>query len=159
MIRTVPEADPEEQLRLYADALAAAVDAAIPGWVVRSVERIMTAWSGAVPDQVRSAASEVGLRARADVGPTIRALLQSDVDAQQTTPLAVLRGAVRYPTAVLQAVGVPPVERDEFARAAFPDDLYDLSPASLADIDPSLAEPGLAWGAAKAFVHKRRHSR
>jgi hypothetical protein len=39
----------------------------------------------------------------------------------------------------------------------FPDDDYGLTPASFADIDPALAEPGLAWGAAKAWVHRRRH--
>ena len=26
------------------------------------------------------------------------------------------------------------------------------------EIDPALSEPGLAWGAAKAFEHKRRHA-
>jgi hypothetical protein len=49
------------------------------------------------------------------------------------------------------------VERDPFAERAFPDDLYDLSPASFADVDPELAEVAITWGAAKAFVHKRRH--
>ena len=34
----------------------------------------------------------------------------------------------------------------------FPDDDYDLSPATFADIDESLHEPGLVWGAAKAHV-------
>lgn len=153
------EGDPEAQLLAYAQDLADGIDAAIPGWVVRSVERIMTAWSGSVPEEVRSAAGQVGERARADLSPAVRRLLEADVDAQSTTPLALLRGAVRYPTAVLQAAGVPPVERDDFTRTAFPDDPYDLSPASLAEVDPSLAEPGLAWGAAKAFVHKRRHRR
>lgn len=148
---------PERQLQVYAEILADRIDDAIPGWVVRSVERIMTAWSGSMPDDVRSAAGEVGEQARAEVSPAVRRLLQADVDAQQTTPLALLRSAIRYPTAVLHAVGVPAVERDEFARRAFPDDVYDLAPASFADVDPSLAEPGLAWGAAKAFVHKRRH--
>ena len=39
----------------------------------------------------------------------------------------------------------------------FPDDDYDLSPATFADVDPRLTEPGLAWGAAKAFTHLQRH--
>jgi putative CocE/NonD family hydrolase len=39
---------------------------------------------------------------------------------------------------------------------SFPDDAYDLGPASFADIDPSLHEPGLMWGAAKAHVHLAR---
>ena len=38
-------------------------------------------------------------------------------------------------------------------RRNFPDDVYDLSPATFADVDPALHEPGLVWGAAKAHVH------
>jgi hypothetical protein len=89
----------------------------------------------------------------------VRALLERDVDEQATTPLSLLRGAVRYPTAVLRRSGIPPVERDEVQAQLFPDDLYDLTPASFADVDPALADPGLAWGAAKAFAHIQRHGR
>jgi hypothetical protein len=64
---------------------------------------------------------------------------------------------VTYPTGVLAAAGVPPAERDDFATRSFPDDAYDLTPASWVDVDPALEEPGLAWGAAKAFAHRRRH--
>jgi hypothetical protein len=49
------------------------------------------------------------------------------------------------------------VEREAFAEASFPDDTYDLTPATFADVDPALVEPAIQWGAAKAFVHKRRH--
>jgi hypothetical protein len=98
--------------------------------------------------------------AREDVGAQVRALLTTDIDEQTTTPLAIVRGAgVRYPTGVLRGAGVPPVERDSFVERAFPDDLYDLAPASFADLDPALQEKGLEWGAAKAFEHKRRHQR
>ncbi|HEY3809796.1 MAG TPA: hypothetical protein VGL49_00065, partial [Acidimicrobiales bacterium] len=80
-----------------------------------------------------------------------------DIDAQRTTPLALLRHAVRVPTEVLRDAGMAPVARDRFAREAFPDDDFDLSPASWADIDPALTELGITWGAAKAFEHRRRH--
>jgi len=70
-----------------------------------------------------------------------------------------LRAAVRYPTAVLRAAGVPPVARDDQQVHLFPDDDYDLAPANFADVDPALAEPGLVWGAAKAYVHLQRHKR
>jgi hypothetical protein len=144
----------------HATALADAVDAALPGWVERSVARVVRAWTGASPDPgLIQAAREAGVRARADVGAEVRALVGTDVDAQRTTPLALLRAAVRYPTSVLRAAGVPPVERDEFQARAFPDDPYDLTPAAFADVDPRLAEPGMAWGAAKAFVHLQRHAR
>jgi hypothetical protein len=92
------------------------------------------------------------------VAAILRTLLETDIDAQATTPLSVLRHAVRYPTEVLRAAGVPPVRRDAFAESSFPDDDYDLAPASLADVDPDLVELGLAWGAAKAMAHRRRHA-
>ena len=59
---------------------------------------------------------------------------------------------MRYPTEVLRRAGVPPVARDEFAVHAFPDDDYGLTPAAFVDIDPSLQDPGVRWGAAKAHV-------
>ena len=142
----------------HARALADAVEVALPGWVEGSVARIMAAWSGWPPDaDVLEAAREAGRRAGAEVGAEIRALLAADIDDQWTTPLSLLRAAVRFPTAVLRDAGVPPVERDPFRERLEPGDLYDLSPASFADVDPALAEPGMVWGAAKALAHRRRH--
>lgn len=140
----------------YAKALADAADAALPRWVVRSVEARLVAWAGAADPQVLARAAEAGERARADVGGRLREVLAVDVDEQRTSPLAVLRSAVRFPTDVLRGAGVPPVPRDGFAVRAFPDDVYDLTPASWADVDPSLLEPGLVWGAWKAKVHLER---
>jgi hypothetical protein len=50
------------------------------------------------------------------------------------------------------------VERDEFSRRSFPDDMFGLAPATWADVDPSLVEPGLEWGAWKAatIIGRRR---
>jgi hypothetical protein len=103
-----------------------------------------------------SAAAGAGRRAQTEVAAGLKALLQTDIDAQTTTPLSLLRQAVRYPTEVLRAAGVPPVRRDAFAEARFPEDDYDLAPATLADVAPGLVELGLAWGAAKAMAHQRR---
>jgi hypothetical protein len=116
----------------------------------------MRAWAGQVPIEVERAAEQAARQAQRETGAAIRALLKADIAEQRTTPLALLRQAVRYPTEVLRKAGVPPVERDHFARHAFPDDDYDLSPATWADIDPGLTELGITWGAAKAFEHKRR---
>jgi hypothetical protein len=142
----------------YSEALAEAVDAALPGWVERQVVRLVTAWHGEVAADVLAQARRAGEQARADVGAELRALLAVDVDVQRTNPLAVLRGAVRYPTAVLADAGVPAVERDEFAERAFPHDVYGLSPATWRDVDESLHEPGLVWGAwkAKTVLARRR---
>jgi hypothetical protein len=141
----------------HATALADEIDAALPGWVVRSVTRLVTLWAGAVTPEVASAAQSAGQRARSEVMPAVRALLAADIDQQATTPLAILRTAVRYPAEVLAAAGVPPVVRDAFSERAFPDDVYDLTPATFADVGPGLAEAGIVWGAAKAYQHKERH--
>ena len=140
-----------------AAALADAADGALPGWVERSVERLLVAWYDRADPAVMEEARAAGLAAVADVGARVRALLEADIDDQRSGPLAVLRTAVAYPTAVLRTAGVPPVARDAFAEEHFPDDIYDLTPATFADVDPSLHEPGLAWGAAKAWAHRRRH--
>jgi hypothetical protein len=148
-----------EALARYAAALAEGIEVALPGWVVGSVERIVVAYRGQVDPDVRRAAEAAGFEAAAEVGPRVRALLLTDIDEQRTSPLALVRGAVRFPTAVLEQAGVPEVERDPFTVRQFPDDPYDLTPASFADLDPALHEPGLTWGAAKAHVHLARRRR
>jgi hypothetical protein len=142
-----------------AEALASAVDIAVGPWLERGVTRIMSAYRGEVPPAVRDAARVAGETARTEVGVTLRRLLERDVDEQWTNPLSILRAAVRYPTAVLHEAGVPPVRRDAFREQAFPDDVYDLSPANWRDVDESLHEPGLIWGAwkAKTVLDRRRH--
>lgn len=138
----------------HATALADAIIVALPGWVERCVASRLPA-----PDPAAmAAAAEAGRRAAAEVGDGVRALLSLDIDDQRTTPLSVLRAAVRYPTEVLLAAGVPPVDRDPIQARLLPDDPYDLNPARFADVDPALAEPGMVWGAAKALAHRRRHA-
>lgn len=145
--------DVEEQARALADA----IEAALPGWVERSVESRLVAHRGATDPATMAAARRAGEHARSEVGAEVRALLESDVDAQAETPLSILREAVRYPAEVLRGAGVPALARDDFSTSRFPDDHYDLTPASLAELDPGLLDAGIAWGAAKAWVHKRRH--
>jgi hypothetical protein len=146
-----------ERMEEHAQALFDGIESAVPGWVERCVERRLLDYSGATDEEVMSAAAGAGRRAQTEVASSLRALLETDIDAQATTPLSLLRQAVRYPTEVLRVAGIPPVRRDSFAESSFPDDDYDLAPASLADVDPDLVELGLAWGAAKAMAHRRRH--
>ena len=141
----------------YGRDLADAIDAAIPAWVERSVDARYRASLGPPPADVLAAARAAGEAARADIGPRARALLSADIDDQWTTPLALVRQAVPYATRVLEAAGVPPVPRDRFESERFPDDLYNLTPATFADVGPDVAEPGIAWGAAKAWAHRQRH--
>lgn len=133
----------------HAAALAEAICAALPRWVELSVTRLAP--------ELREQAVLAAEDAVADLAPRIRALLTADIDDQPTTPLALVREAVRYPAGVLAAANIAPVPRDAFERERFPDDAYGLTPATWSDVDPALQELGIAWSAAKAFEHKRRH--
>ncbi len=140
------------------DALATAIDAALERWVRRVVRERCDAAGVPIDGAADAAISDAAARCRSEVSPRVRTLLETDLDDQRSTPLALLRQAVVVPTEVLRALGVPPVTRDEFAVRSFPGDLYALSPASFGDVDESLHEPGLVWGAAKAHVHLARRA-
>jgi len=157
---TTPD-DPEDAAALagYATALADAIDAALPGWVDRTVRAVLAGQGIAVDAPTAAAIEAAGSAARAEGTPRVRSLLATDIDAQTGNPLGILRGLVPHATAVLRAAGARPVRRDEFRVRNFPDDIYDLVPATFADVDPALHEPGLVWGAAKAHVHLARRRR
>lgn len=140
-----------------AERLASAVEELLPAWVERSVRRRLLDWKGAADPQAMTEAVDAGRRASGEVGAELRRLLAADIDEQWTNPLAILRRAVRFPTEVLRRAGVPPLVRDDFDERHFPDDDYGLAPLTFADVDPSLADLGLAWGAAKARLHLMRH--
>jgi hypothetical protein len=146
-------------LERYATGLVDAVDAALPGWVERSVVRVLSVQGLLLDEDGRRRLGTAAAAARAEGAERLRALVALDIDEQRSNPLAVLRSLVRHPAEVLQAAGAHPVVRDEFSRRSFPDDDYDLAPAAFTDVDPSLHEPGLLWGAAKAHVHLARRRR
>lgn len=143
----MPSAD--EELRQHGARLADAVVDALPLWAERMVRE-----RGGPP----GAGADAGRAAAAALAPALRALLAADVDDQRANPLALVRQAVAWPAQVLRDAGVAPVARDDHARAHFPDDDYDLTPMSFADVDPSLHEPGIVWGALKARAHLERHA-
>ncbi|CAM8658982.1 hypothetical protein MCETE7_02101 [Acidimicrobiia bacterium] len=146
-----------EALATFAAALAEGIDEAIGPWVIGSVRTVYAAQLGvAPPADVLADADRAATAATAEISPKIRELLAKDIDEQRTGPLAILRSAVRFPTEVLVAAGVPSKQRDEFARNQFPDDVYDLNLAAFVDLAPDLHETGLIWGAAKAHVHLSR---
>lgn len=138
-----------------ASDLLAAVGLAAPGWFRRITEA--AARSGGIDAASLDAAID---QLVADEVPRLLAalsdLLDTDVDEQRTNPLSLFRDAVRAPTALLREAGVAPPAPDAFAATAFPDDVYHLGPATWADIDPALHEPGLVWGAWKAMTVLRR---
>ena len=117
---------------------------------------MLDAWGTLAPDarariDERLVAATVAATAR--VGDELRALFALEAAHQHATPLQVVRGAVTEPTAVLSAVGVPPVVRDEFEERSSPDDRYGLAPRTFADLgDDELGPAQLVWGTAKATV-------
>jgi hypothetical protein len=151
------EAADAAALARYATELGDAAAVAVPGWVQRVVAERWDQWKGEpLPPEVDDAVREAADAAAGAVIDPLRTLLNTDVDEQRTNPLEILRRAVEFPTRVLAAAGMPEVARDADAARLFPDDPYDLTPGSFADIDPGLHEPGLHWGAAKAHVIKSR---
>jgi len=146
-----------EDIEGPARELASALEVALPEWVERCVEQRYRAAVGEPPASVVDAARAAGEAARADVAPRVRALLEADIDQQWTTPLSLLRSAVRYPTRVLADAAVPPVPRAAFEEERFPDDVYDLTPATFSDIGERVGGTAIVWGAAKAWAHRHRH--
>ncbi|MEN3272130.1 MAG: hypothetical protein V7636_891, partial [Actinomycetota bacterium] len=130
-------------------ALADAVIATIPAWVVRCVTHRAP--------HLHDEAAAAGARAVADVGPRLHELLSADIDEQRVNPLMLVRAAVRYPTQVLTDAGIEPPHRSSFDVEHFPDDPYDLVPMTWRDVDESLHELGIVWGARKAMAHRARH--
>lgn len=151
-----PSAADMEALQRHAATLADGIEEALGPWVERCVRTRVEGSGGVFTAEIRARAAASGRAAVEVTVPRIRALLELDIDAQPTGPLAIVRSAVVFPTEVLRATGVPPLDRDDAARSMFPDDEYDLTPASFAELDPALTEAGIVWGAAKAHVHLAR---
>ncbi|MDH3708179.1 MAG: hypothetical protein OES57_19100 [Acidimicrobiia bacterium] len=148
--------DDEVTLARYADELARGVRARLGGWVIACIRRVADEQDLAMDHVAAAHAAEAAELCGAEIGARVEQLLASDIGEQTANPLQIVRDGVRYPTGVLRDLGAQPMVRDRFAVEAFPDDDFGLAPATFADIDPSLHEPGLRWGAAKAHVHLRR---
>ncbi len=142
--------DDDARLRQIATALADGIEEHLGPWIGRlMVER---AGGRIDPHLVEQAVAEVVSVAM----PSVRALLDTDIDRQRSTPLAVIRSSLGPATRALRIAGIEPIARDPFRESSFPDDEFDLSPTGFADIASELHEPGLTWGAAKAHVHLAR---
>ncbi len=137
-------------------AIVAGVERVLPQWVESRVAFIADAWGRLDPDTrdaLDARARVTGVEATARVVAALRALFAADAAAQRSTPLEIVRRATGDVTALLADVGIPPVERDAFDERAFPEDVYGITPTSLADLgDDTLGPLQLAWGLAKTQV-------
>lgn len=146
----------EAALARFARELAEALGRSVPPWMAACVRRRAAEAGLSEDERVRQAARRAEQAARDAVVPELDRLLGTDIDDQATTPLSIVRNGLWCATDALRDLGVAPVPREAFEREAFPADHYALTPASFADIDEALREPGLYWGAAKAHVHLAR---
>jgi hypothetical protein len=148
-------------LQEASDAILVGVERELAGWVERSVTHILDAWGRTAPDARQRAehdAVDAGRAATTRVVGELRELFALDAEEQRSTPLELVRRAYREPTAVLAAAGIPPVERDEFAERAWPDDTYGLVVHGLGDLgDDDLAPLQMVWGLAKAKLLRARY--
>lgn len=139
------------------ETLVATAAVEVPAWLERCVVVVATRQLGACPDELHAAAVAMAHRVGPSVVTAIAELVRADVDSQRATPLTILRGAVRHPTAVLVDAGVPTVARDDFAVQHFPGDVYGLAPAAWVDVAPAMHDAGIMWGVWKAATVMRRH--
>ncbi len=139
-------------LEPYPQELFDAVMEAIPGWVQGRIVEIAAAEHGTCPDALLASLSDIGSATADIVANDLAQLLSTDVDAQKTNPLQVLRSATSVATDALQAAQVTPVRRDEFEVRAMPNDVYAIGPLTWRDLGESVHEAGITWGAWKAAV-------
>jgi hypothetical protein len=138
-----------------AEALLAAAAAVAPDWL-RRITTDAAAAGGVDGDALGGSLQALVESESARLLVALRDLLVTDVDLQTTNPLSLFRAAVAEPTRLLQSVGATPPALDRFTAERFPEDVFGLGPATWADVDPSLHEPGLRWGAWKAMTVLRR---
>ncbi|NLA35216.1 MAG: hypothetical protein GX868_05950 [Actinobacteria bacterium] len=146
-------------MRDIAERLVEAIVAAVPQWVLAAVAARTSELDADTQAAANRRAVDIGAAAAGEARTELAALLALPVDEQRSTPLAIVRALVRYPNEVLGEAGAALVRRDPFEERANPEDRYGIAVATWADLGEEVAELGLAWGAAKAYLHKALHQR
>lgn len=141
----------------YSQRLFDALSDSLEPWLRRSFDRVVDTSNVRSRVDVGRRDEVVSEAARATL-ERLRQLFETDVLKQRHNPLQIIRSATDPVSAELRGLGAQPVERDEFQQRSFPDDDFGLCPATWVEIDESLAEVGLEWGAwkAAAVISRRR---
>lgn len=151
----------ERDLATMADITARLTDAicaAVPAWVETAIaSRASGLDDPSASEAALRRAPEAGSAAAAAAREQLAALAATGLDDQHTTPLGIVRGLVRFVNEVLAEAGVPRPPRDPFEQRANPDDVYAVAVATWADLGEDVHELGMAWGAAKAYLHRAMH--
>jgi hypothetical protein len=145
----------EMRLRETALRFSDAIYLALPKWIERIVLDRAGSDTGLAEGELEVFIERAGKAAQVDIGAKAKVLLD-DATIKPAQLLQLLQTAVHYPTGVLHYLGVAENERGPFAKAAWPDDLYDLTPKSMTEIDESLDEPFTRWDAARKLAGARK---
>ena len=138
------------ELEPYPDALYQAVTRAISQWISTQVAEIASMSIDETSQEFQSALTVVAEKTLRVISEDLFSLLATDVDAQQSNPLHVLRASTSYATQLLQKFGATPARRDEYEGRAMPDDVFSIGPLTWRDLGEEVHEAGISWGAWKA---------
>lgn len=122
--------------------LISAIVAAFPGYIRDRLDRIGVAAGSTVEEAV--AAAGLGLRRR------LSDLLAQPSAEQTDSPLELVRAATRSVTDELVEMGLRPPTRDAWLSDQYPEDVFDLYPASSQDLGEEAWRLHLEWGKTKA---------
>jgi len=134
----------------YGEALIAAVEDSFGPWLERELRRRLDV--AELPEGLSVSIEDV----RRDVHVRLTELVHADVDTPLSGPLERMRVAVEALVPVLDGLGLPVPARDPFDEQLRPNDRYALGPYTFADVGSEVHEAGIAWGAAKAYLHRAR---
>ena len=137
-------------LEPYADDLYQAVTRAIPRWITTQVSEIASLSIDETSQEFQSALADVAKQTHQEVSQNLLTLLVTDVDAQQSNPLHVLRASTSFATQMLQSFGAEPARRDEYEVRAMPHDVFSIGPLTWRDLGEEVHDAGISWGAWKA---------
>ena len=137
-------------LEPYADDLYQAVTRAIPRWISTQVAEIASMSIDETSPEFQTALADVTKQTQNVASQNLLSLLATDVDAQQSNPLHVLRASTSYATQMLQDFGVEPARRDEYEVRAMPNDVFSIGPLTWRDLGEEVHDAGISWGAWKA---------
>ena len=133
----------------YSTRLLETMQVVTEPWLRGLVERVVSSQGLSASVDVERLEGVIS-SARRDVLDALSRLLEQEAWEQRRNPLELVRGATTGLTIELASLGARPVPRDEFKERSFPDDVFDLAPATWSDVHPDLHEVGLEWGAWKA---------
>ncbi len=146
-----PSSD-EEKFVAYGQSLLAAISASFQPWLISLVKN--RSGLDSLPTEVANAVHQASVAAIANV----ETLVTSDIDVAMSGPLEQMRRAVAPVNLVLDEHGFERPARDPIDTEMRPHDVHDLGPMSFLDLGPEVHEAGIAWGAAKAYLHVRRRA-